>query len=202
MHIHSSLFLILLGACGSGSDKDSGNAGEFSDDPSDNNGQDLTEPPPALPTISGEGEDPGGCEDLSGTAIPGAASMFYGVYWERGDGQWAGEEQWQIFSNAAWREVGGEDCVVVWAATASQTAAPSCPGCDIGLSVSIELDEAATSCDPELVSGLGNTETYGIARGSGTDATWYFANSGDRLGDGHHVDGGMNFLTDPSCRWW
>ena len=202
MNAHTAIVLTLLIGCPSPDDKDSGGTGDFGDGPSDTDDPDLTEPPPALPRISGEGEDPGGCETLSGNALPGAASMFYGVYWERSGGEWSGEERWQIFSNAAWRDVGGEDCEVVWNASATETSAPGCSGCDIGLTTTLELDDAATTCEPELVSGLGNSETYGIALNGGGDSVWYFASSGDRFGEGHHVEGGMNFLTDPSCRWW
>lgn len=202
MHTHALILLTLLTGCASSGDKDSGASGDFGTDPSDTDDTDLPEPPPDLPAISGEGEDPGDCEEFSGTSLPGAATMFYGVYWASGDGQWTGEERWQIFANAAWRAIDGADCEVVWSATATETSTPSCAGCDLGLSTVLELDTAATSCDPEIVSDMGSTETYGIALKSGGDATWYFAGSGERLGDGHHVDGGMNFLTDPSCRWW
>jgi hypothetical protein len=174
---------------------DSSNEGEGGPD----GGGDPTDD---LPGISAASQDPGGCEEVAGSELPGAATMFHGEYWQVEGETWAGQEQWLIFSNAAWRAAGGDDCVVVWSASASETAPPACSGCDIGLSTTLSLDEGATTCDSELVSGLGDTERYGISRSSSGDSSWYFAESGDEFGAGYHTSTAMNFLTDPSCRWW
>jgi hypothetical protein len=192
--------LLFTVACGSSSEtsKPPDGSGEGETGPADTD----TDPTQGLPSIAGAEDNPGGCEEISGVAIPGAASVLYGEYWTDGDGTWSGEERWMLYSNAAWRAAGGEDCEVVWTAAASGTSPPACTGCDLGLEATLTIDNGATTCDLDLVSGLGNTATYGIARTSDGDAAWYFAGSGDWLGDGYHISTAMNFLTDPSCRWW
>lgn len=195
-----TLLLFTL-ACGSSSDTKHTGTFDESETGSGSAGT-ATDPTEGLPQIEGAEDDPGGCEEVAGAAIPGAASVFYGEYWTEGDNEWAGEERWMLHSNAAWRAAGGEDCEVVWTATASETSPPACTGCDLGLQTTLSLDNGATTCDPELVSGLGDTATYGIARAGDGEATWYYAGSGDRLGEGYHLSSAMNFLTDPSCRWW
>jgi len=194
------LLLTVSLACNSKSTEDSGADGDFSDD---QNTEDTDEDPPeSLPEIAGADTDPGGCEEVSGSALPGAASMFWGEYHEESEGEWTGEERWLLFANEAWRDIGGEDCVVVWAAAAVESTTLSCTSCDLGLSTSLSLDNSATTCEADIVNGLGTSEIYGIERKNSGDAIWYFANSGERMGDGYHVTGAMNFLTDPSCRWW
>ncbi len=184
--------------CGDKSDDGSGRA-DLHDTEDDSGGHGSQ--PGTLPDLRGEAEDPGGCEEVLGAAAAGAASMFFGEY-EESDGAWVGEERWLLFANQTWRDLGGTDCVVVWSAEATQTDAPACTGCDLGLQTTLTLDEGATTCDPAIVGGSDGTEAYGIARASGGDATWYLATTQERFGDGHHIDGALNFLTDPSCRWW
>jgi hypothetical protein len=191
----------LLVGCTASSGSDSGGTGKFGSSSADDSSG-GTEDDDTLPALDDSVEDPGGCEEVLGEALAGAASMFYGEYHDQGDGTWSGEERFLIWANATWRAAGGADCEVRWTATAVETTAPSCTGCDLGLSTTLILDEGATTCDLDIVGGADGTASYGVARHSGGDATWYFATTKERFGDGQHIDGAANFLTDPSCRWW
>jgi len=141
--------LLFTVACGANSES-SKPAGDFGEGEAGSTDTD-TDPTDGLPSIAGAEDDPGGCEEISDAAIPGAASVLYGEYWTEGDGTWSGEERWMLYSNTAWRAAGGEDCEVVWTATASETSPPACTGCDLGLEVTLSIDNSATTCGPELV---------------------------------------------------
>jgi hypothetical protein len=154
-----------------------------------------------LPDLLGGAEDPGGCEEVLGEEVAGAASMFFGEY-SLVDDTWTGEERWLIYANETWRAAGGEDCEVVWSAEAFETDPPACSGCDLGLQATLVLNEGATTCDLDIVGGADGAVAYGIDRRSDGSATWYFTTSMDVMGDGQHIDTAVNFLTDPSCRWW
>jgi|GEM_PF-5528412 len=181
---------------------EAGSFGSSDDDDDDNIGDDGWDNSDDLPPIRGATQDPGDCEEVLGEEVAGAASRFYGEYYDDGSGTWSGQERFSIWANETWIAAGGEDCEVVWTAIAEEIAAPACAGCDIGLQTTLTLDLDQTTCDLEIVGGENGSASYGIARTSSGDSTWFFASSGERFGDGNHIEGAMNFLTDPSCRWW
>lgn len=159
-----------------------------------------------LPRVD-EDLDPTGCEEVSGSELPGAAVYFIGTYTESTDG-WQGWEEVRLFANETWRDSGGADCSLVWITSASETSTGACGNCDIGLAVSAVLDLSATTCDEEHRNGEENfVTTYGVDLvDSSTRSTWYFAESGNQFGEGHALadEGGpqaMNFVSTKTC-WW
>ena len=159
-----------------------------------------------LPPVD-EGLDTGGCEDLSGTALPGAAVYFLGTYVQGSDG-WQGLEEVRVFANATWRGTGGADCIVAWVISASEGDAGACGNCDLGLSVSAQLDLAATTCPEDLYVGDESwSSQYGVdLTESATLSTWYYADSGTQFGAGHALGTAsdptaLNFVSDKTC-WW
>lgn len=158
--------------------------------------------------LSGELQrDAAGCEDVSGTAVPGAAATFVGRYLERAGGDmrgWTGTEQWVLFANAAWRGVGGSDCVVTWTVNAVVAEAGACATCDYGMSVEASVDISATTCPAELYAGDETfSTTYGVdTRDDGT-ASVYYARSGNLLADrGAWNARGLGYRTDRACKWF
>lgn len=159
-----------------------------------------------LPPVD-EGLDEGGCEDLSGTALPGATVYFLGTY-VQGDDGWQGIEQVRVFANATWEGSGGGDCVVAWVLSASEGSPGACGNCDLGLSVSAQLDLAATTCPEDLYVGDESwSASYGVdLTESATLSTWYYADSGTQFGAGYALGTAdqptaLNFASEKTC-WW
>jgi len=200
LRIFSLCLFGLLSGCGAKGSGDSG-TGSFSDTGTPDTPDTGSDEPDTLPDLLSEATDPEGCEEVLGEEIAGAASMFFGEY-TQSDGVWVGEERWLLYANQAWRDIGGSDCEVVWVAQALEIDAPVCAGCNFGLSTTLVINETATTCDLGIVGAGDGTTTYGIARQDDGAATWFFGGSGDLLGDGHHISDAMNFLSEPSCRWW
>ncbi len=158
--------------------------------------------------LSGELQrDAGGCEDVSGTAVPGAAGYFVGRYLERTGGDmrgWSGTEQWVLFANAAWRSLGGMDCVVTWTVNAVVAEAGACAACDYGMSVETSVDTARTTCPAELYAGDETFRTtYAVdTRDDGT-AGIYYARSGTLLAErGVWNARGVGYRTERACKWF
>ncbi len=158
--------------------------------------------------LSGEFQrDATGCEDVSGTPVPGAAAYFVGRYLERSGGDmrgWTGTEQWALFANAAWRDVGGMDCVVTWTVTASVTEAGACATCDYGMRVEASLDAARTTCPAELYAGDETFRTtYGVDTHDDGSASVYYASSGNLLAERAVWNArGIGYRTERACKWF
>lgn len=158
-----------------------------------------------LPSLL-EDVDKAGCDgayDSDGVfhEVPGAATYFLGTY-ENDGGVWTGEEGWYLFANAAWIDAGEGDCEVLYAAEATEADPGACPSCDLGLSVTLQVDVTLSDCPEELYEGTDGSVTYAIKYTSDTEATWYFASSGDELGSGYYNDEAMNFITDKKCMYF
>ena len=172
-----------------GGGEDSGGGGAGADDLSDLR-QDL---------------ETGGCDDYQGTEIPGAASYFYGIYEDNGDGTWDGEEYWILYANPALEEASNGfqgECELMWVSSGAETDPGACPTCDLGLDVTLTLDVTQTTCPEDLYkTEMSATETYAVRREDDV-STWYFAGSGNEFGAGLYNEGAINFLTDKACTWF
>jgi hypothetical protein len=157
-----------------------------------------------LPDLT-EGLDSSGCEvqEATGVAGIGAASYFYGLY-RKTDGGWTGYEEWLFYANEAWQEDGGADCKIRWAVTAVETETGSCPDCDLGLSVSFVLNVPGSTCPENMVEAESPTssEQYDVSLDDGGETKWYFAGSGNPIGEGYGNADALNFLSPKSCRWF
>jgi hypothetical protein len=157
-----------------------------------------------LPDIN-DGLDRSGCDiqEATGVAGPGATSYFYGEVWEE-DGDWIGYERWILFANETWSDQGGYDCEETWTLEVVETGTGACGGCDIGLELTALLDASASDCPEDTVAASDHTftETYALRLESNGDATWFFAASGNQLGEGYHHETAMNYLSPKSCRWF
>ena len=159
-----------------------------------------------LPPVD-EDLDITGCEEVSGSALPGAAVYFIGTYAQGSDG-WQGWEEVRLFANQTWRDNGGADCSLVWTVSASEAGTGSCGNCDLGLAVSAVMDIGATTCDEEHREGEESfSTTYGIDLvDDSTHSVWYFAETGNAFGQGNALAEGsspqaMNFVSSKTC-WW
>lgn len=145
--------------------------------------------------------DPGGCEgeQFAPEGIPGAASVFYGEY-HGGETGYTGEERWYLWANDSWRGMDGADCVVIWNAIASTN--PDCAGCDLSILTSLTLDEGRSTCPEGLQENTGGTAEYNIMLPLNGQSQWSFSSSGEHFGSGEHAGTGLNFLTEPTCKWF
>jgi len=146
--------------------------------------------------------EPEGCDDVDGVSIEGASSYFYGEL-VRSDSVWTGSESWLLFSNPSWQAQGQGDCQIEWHLVADEVGTQGCDTCDLGLSVSASIDPADTSCPESLYSGLETfTVGYELERRADGSASWHFADSGEMLGEGHHADDALNYITSHQCVWF
>jgi len=141
----------------------------------------------------GEGEEYGG--------IPGAGTYFRGHY-TREEGGFRGEEVWTLFANDAWQEAGGSNCMVVYEATAEEIEPISCEDCILGLSVVLTVNTAQSDCPRELSDNTDGSTAYSVAEDSGGRSHWYFSSTGELFATGFYSDDGLNFITEPTCKWF
>ena len=153
------------------------------------------------------GLDRGGCDiqEATDTALAGATSYFYGLF-KKTDSGYSGYELWILYANETWRAQGYEDCVIRWNASAVETAPSDSVAATLGLSVTLTLDQNASTC-PDGPNEIGDTISpsgtvqYNV-QVSDENTEWYFAESGEPLGSGLQNGNAMNYITPKSCRWF
>ncbi len=148
--------------------------------------------------------DTDGCADVDGIPVEGATSYFYGeLAQESLNGSWSGSETWLLFSNPSWKATGQDDCQIVWSILADEVSPSTCSQCDIGLLVQANLIAGETSCPESLYAGLEEFSVgYEISREDDGSSLWFFTDSGDSLGSGHHAEGALNYLSVHQCVWF
>ncbi|MFT5582437.1 MAG: hypothetical protein ACI9VR_000013 [Cognaticolwellia sp.] len=142
------------------------------------------------------------CEEVTGQAVPGATSYFWGDFNITGDIV-KGDEGWTLLSNQAWRDEGGSDCVVVWSAAGGKASPSSaCPTCDYSFGLFMSIDESQTTCPEGLYSGDESFAiTYNIAV-DGRTTDYSFASSGDALGVGETDGTRSTYLAESTCKYF
>ncbi len=140
------------------------------------------------------------CQELQGDALPGANSYFWGEYEGNEAEGWFGTEKFYVFVNDTLAEDGATDCEVTWVVTGGYTAPAACSGCEVGMDVTATLD--SSTCEQGMADDANFSVTYSVDQISGGDARWFFGSSGTELGTGYWNEKGMNYLTEPSCRWF
>ena len=157
-------------------------------------------------------------EDYPNT--PGATSYFAGAYVKAG-GVWKGREKWLLFPNQAWQDVAyqlwqegdqefaniaqGYPCEVSWDISVTEhSELEQCLACAFAFSVEAVINPNITSCPQGLWSD-GNTQNwqsgYEIASFNG-NSIFYFRSNGQAFGWGYASDDELNFLSEPSCKWF
>lgn len=201
--------LLALSACSAKYDTDTGTVvgadgddGGGSDGGSDGGGGDGDDSLPDL--LQYVSDDTSNCEQFDGVDVAGASVYWWSEFRGNEEDGWVGEERWYIMANSTLEDTGFGDCVVTWNLTARASDSGACQSCDLGVVTQASVDTDATSCDPDLWSSDSEmSEHYGIFRGPGGEATWYWATSGNRMAEGFYADNGdMNFLIDEVCRWF
>lgn len=145
--------------------------------------------------------DPG-CEEVTGQPVPGATSYFWGDFSTNGSTV-SGEEGWTLLSNQAWRDNGGEDCVVVWSAAGGQASPTSaCPSCDYSFGLYMSIDLSKTTCPEGLYEGDESfATTYDVAI-DGSSTTYSFGTSGNSLGQGETDGTRSTYLAESTCKYF
>ncbi len=142
-----------------------------------------------------------GCDN--GPGVMGAASYFVGEITITDDGDARGEEEWVLFANKKWAGHNGSDCSVRWTLSGNKTTTRSCGRCDLGVSLTNQLDVTGSNCPEDLTKGeTGQSIGYDINLKDDGTVEVFFAKSGKRVGEGYHKDGTIRYVTDMSCRWF
>jgi hypothetical protein len=142
-----------------------------------------------------------GCDN--GPGVMGAASYFVGEITITDDGDARGEEEWVLFANKKWAGHNGADCSVRSTLSGSKTTTRSCGRCDLGVSLTNQLDVTGSNCPEDLTKGeTGQSIGYDINLKDDGTVEVFFAKSGKRVGEGYHKDGTIRYVTDMSCRWF
>ena len=144
------------------------------------------------------------CEELDGTAHPGASTYFAGSYTLDGDNLYGFEEAIYV-ANSSWEPIlESTECRVTWTLTGSVVQNSACTACDIHIEVSAMLDESQSDCPSELAADWQNSWTaiYGIARNNDGSSDWFFGSSGNYFASGTHSNNAMDFLSDVQCSWF
>ncbi|MEL6341774.1 MAG: hypothetical protein AAFV53_01480 [Myxococcota bacterium] len=184
--------LVLLIGCDSDGKDDTG---------SSTGSDELSAADEAIPDPdAGTALDPG-CEDVEGQPVPGATSFFIGDFVIT-DGAVEGQEQWLLYANEAWVDVGGEDCRIIWNVTGTQEDSDSsCGACAYALALNMAVDTVASNCPTELYEG---EEAFSVSYNvqvSGDTATFYYA-SGNTLGVGGSGDRRVTYTSDSTCKYF
>lgn len=170
-------------------------------------------PAPAAPTAPGPALDglpdlhvgvaTGLCEEIRGSAIPGADSYFFGEFRINGTAV-SGAERWELTANSTWKAKGGGDCSIEWRVVGSRTATSACAECDFGLTLSGTPLLEKSDCVEDLKKreGRPNKLAYDVKLQSDGTALVYFAGSGKLVGEGYHKDGALRFRTAHQCKWF
>ena len=194
--------LLSLTACSGAKDDTDTEASEDSADTGGDTGA-GTDPAADTDVRNDMQDDADGCQDYEGNAVPGAASYFVGDYVGSEADGWTGTEEWWLWANGAWKERGGDDCVVVWNVDATPSDVGACGACEVGLDIAAAIDASRTTCPTALWEGLENwSEAYAMDQLPDGAARWYFAESGTPLGDGWWTDTTANWISDRSCTWF
>ena len=143
-----------------------------------------------------------GCDN--GPGVYGAVDYFHDQLEIADDGSVTGTETWILHANKKllpqWQAEGvSSPCKVTW--TLKGKKVPGTRG-DMGLSLVNSLVD--TTCPKETVNKYKDTNQkihYEVSRSSDGTARFTFK-SGKFVGDGHHKDGKLQFITNKSCRWF
>ena len=151
---------------------------------------------------------------------PGAASYFAGAYVRDGD-IWTGREKWLLFHNQAWQEIAyqqwqagnqevaniaqGYPCEVSWDISVIEHAdLEQCLACSFAFHVNAVVNPNITTC-PQGLWNDGSTQNwesnYEIASFNG-NSIFYFRSNGQAFGWGYASENELNFLSEPSCKWF
>ncbi len=155
-----------------------------------------------LPDLTKEFES-GQCEEIQGSAVPGADSYFHGRFDMRGD-TINGNETWWLHANKAWTDREGNDCELRWQVMGTKVPTGACTDCDFGVKLSATPETGASKC-PEMLlkrEARASELTYDIKLAASGEAFVYFAKSGKLLGQGYHKDGVLVYRTQHQCKWF
>ena len=151
---------------------------------------------------------------------PGATSYFAGAYIKDGN-SWMGREKWLLFPNQAWQEVAyqqwqegnqevsniaqGYPCEVSWDVLVTEhDEMEQCLACSLAFFVDASVNANITTCPQSLWNEVGTRDwqsNYEIASFSG-NSIFYFRSSGQAFGWGYASENELNFLSEPSCKWF
>ena len=145
----------------------------------------------------------GQCEEIQGSAVPGADSYFHGNF-TLSDEVARGHETWWLAANKAWTTAGGNSCTIQWTVIGTKVATGACIDCDFGLKLSATPDIRSSKCPEQLVKREARPQElgYDIKLSASGEAFIYYSKSGNLLGQGFHADGNIVWRTQHQCKWF
>ena len=143
-----------------------------------------------------------GCDN--GPGVYGAVDYFHDQLDIAADGTVTGTETWILYANkkleAKWSAEGiSSPCKVTWTLK-GKTVSPKRG--DVGLHLINTLVD--TTCPKETVNKYTDTNQtiiYNVQKQPDGTARFTF-NSGKFVGEGHHKENKLQFITNKSCRWF
>jgi len=156
----------------------------------------------ALPDLTKEFQS-GQCEEIKGSAVPGADSYFHGSFEMSGE-LVKGHETWWLAANKAWEGAGGSSCTIRWSITGTKVATGACTDCDFGLMLSATPEPGSSKCPEGLLKREARPQqlSYDIKLAPSGEAFVYYSKSGNLLGEGFHADGKLSYRTQHQCKWF
>ncbi|MBN2799587.1 MAG: hypothetical protein JXX28_10605 [Deltaproteobacteria bacterium] len=142
------------------------------------------------------------CDAFEDYALAGGTSYFWGEYTKQ-DEEVAGHEAWYIFANPSLVATGQDDCEIHWNMLGEVGDPITCTTCDFSVSVHAAISAADTTCPRGLWEGEEEWDAQYDVRlvGDGT-SHFYFASSGDMIGQWYAEGDWFSFLTEPACVWF
>jgi len=134
-----------------------------------------------------------------------ASRNFVGVFDFVGEDEVEGYEWWVIFPNdtlkatADWTDI-DDHCLVTWEVEGTKgDASENCTGCQYSIAIDAEIVSAETNCPAGVYAG---EETFSVTYDvnvSGGTSSFYFATSGNLLGEGDGDDNRISYVTEWTC---
>ena len=76
-------------------------------------------------------------------------------------------------------------------------------GCNFAIAVTATLNTALTTCPEGLSEGEETLqESYDVFQANDGTATWYFSGSGNEFASGYFSDSQLNYISEPSCKYF
>ncbi|TNE92300.1 MAG: hypothetical protein EP330_02235 [Deltaproteobacteria bacterium] len=139
------------------------------------------------------------CDDFDGTPYTGATGYFVGEF-TFSDGLLTGYEDWILYPNQSWSNMGQGPCYLRWNAFGTVSGPVDCVGCSHEIVLDLTFDGETSNCPQNLedIEGNDGNVTYYVQASPNGTARFEFTD-GDFLGNGVLIDGRAAYVSDPQC---
>lgn len=145
------------------------------------------------------------CEDVDGSPLAGATSWWIGEYdLDLDGGEGSGTEHWILYANDEWELNGGWDCSIVWSVYMSVIETGACSTCDFGLFAEATPNASESDCPANLFDneGVPFESTYDVRLEDDGTAMFYYADTGNLVGEGYGTTSEAAWVYEGGCVWF